>query len=379
MNRRYSRPITDYLYRKAAANNIPIELTFELTPVCNMNCKMCYVRKSKAEQEAEGQLLNADQWKSIAKEAAELGTVYILLTGGEVFTRPDLPQILKDLNELGMVVGINTNGTLINEETIKWLTDHRPNRVNITVYGSSDETYSRLCRNPEGYTQMKHAVSLLKENDIEVRLKASITPYNVNDMKGIIDFAKSENLSLELTTYMFPPLRKDQSHIGINEGRLDAVSAARNLHSAIVHQYGKEAAKNNYLNSLKSIEERKSPAVKQKTGDKMQCQAGKTSFWITWKGDVLTCGMIPSKRNNLFEKPLSEAIESSRSEASEITLPIKCANCEIKEICKPCAAVVYTETGTYSDVPEYQCIYAHEKVKNMRSILNLEMEEKNEE
>ena len=43
--------VTEYLYRKATAAGIPLSGTFELTPVCNLNCKMCYVRLERGEQE----------------------------------------------------------------------------------------------------------------------------------------------------------------------------------------------------------------------------------------------------------------------------------------------------------------------------------------
>ena len=44
-------PMTEYLHAKASRLNIPLSGTFELTPVCNMACRMCYVRMTKAQQE----------------------------------------------------------------------------------------------------------------------------------------------------------------------------------------------------------------------------------------------------------------------------------------------------------------------------------------
>ena len=44
--------VTEYLYRKASAAGVPLSGTFELTPVCNMDCKMCYVRLSANQHEA---------------------------------------------------------------------------------------------------------------------------------------------------------------------------------------------------------------------------------------------------------------------------------------------------------------------------------------
>ena len=45
--------ITEYIYRKATARRIPLGGTFEITPLCNMNCRMCYIRLSKEEQEKQ--------------------------------------------------------------------------------------------------------------------------------------------------------------------------------------------------------------------------------------------------------------------------------------------------------------------------------------
>ena len=52
--------ITEYLYRKASAARIPLSGSFELTPVCNMSCKMCYVRMTRQQQESIAPLHTAE-------------------------------------------------------------------------------------------------------------------------------------------------------------------------------------------------------------------------------------------------------------------------------------------------------------------------------
>ena len=44
-----SVPLSEFLSMKASAGRIPISGTFELSPVCNFACKMCYVRKTEKE------------------------------------------------------------------------------------------------------------------------------------------------------------------------------------------------------------------------------------------------------------------------------------------------------------------------------------------
>ena len=85
-----NKMLTEYLYNKASGMRIPLSGTFELSPVCNFNCRMCYVRKTKEEVEKNARkILTLDDWLKIASEAREAGMLYLLLTGGEPFIWPD--------------------------------------------------------------------------------------------------------------------------------------------------------------------------------------------------------------------------------------------------------------------------------------------------
>lgn len=198
-------PITEYLHAKAARQGIPLSGTFELTPLCNMNCRMCYVRMSREQQEAIRPLRTAAQWLELGRQAKEQGLLYLLLTGGEPFLRPDFREILAGLHQMGLLISINSNGTLIDESVVRWLKETPPVRINITLYGASDETYGRLCRNPQGFTQVTRAIRLLGEAGITVKLNCSLTPHNAADLEGIFAFAKEEGLLVQATSYMFPP------------------------------------------------------------------------------------------------------------------------------------------------------------------------------
>ena len=63
--------IQDRIMEKASYARIPIMCSFELLPVCNLQCKMCYVRKSMDHVRANGGLKDADWWLALAKVGAE--------------------------------------------------------------------------------------------------------------------------------------------------------------------------------------------------------------------------------------------------------------------------------------------------------------------
>ena len=349
--------LTNYLHTKAAHNGMPLNGTFELTPCCNMACKMCYVRKTKAEQEAIASLRTAEEWLELGEKAKNQGMLYLLLTGGEPFVRSDFREILSGLHKMGLIISINSNGTMIDEQTIEWLKETPPARFNITLYGASNATYERLCGNPNGFTQTVKAIQLLKEAGFLVKLNCSVTPDNVEDLKDIFAFANQEGLVVQATSYMFPPLRRDVTKVGRNE-RFSPEEAAYQMARIAAFTNGEEGflerMKQKAPLELKADIVEDCPEIGE--GDGIRCRAGKCSFWITWDGKMLPCGMFPSEGAvNVFEMGFEHAWRQVHEEALAIRLPVKCATCELRNQCKACAAMVVTETGGFHKVPEYRC------------------------
>lgn len=125
------------LLKQANEKKIPINGSLELLPICNMHCKMCYVWQSKKYVEENRGLLSVEEWIKIAHEMQKSGVVFVLLTGGEPLLYPGFKKLYVELQRLGMVLTVNRNGTLIDEEWADFFANHRPRRINITVYGAS--------------------------------------------------------------------------------------------------------------------------------------------------------------------------------------------------------------------------------------------------
>ena len=350
--------ITNYLYAKASYQGFPLSGTFELTPCCNMACKMCYVRKTKAEQEAIAPLRTTEEWIELGEQAKQAGMLYLLITGGEPFLYPGIREVLTRLHYMGLIISINTNGTLIDAQTIEWLKECPPSRFNITLYGASDETYERLCGNPKGFTQATQAIRLLKEAGFSVKINCSVTPHNVNDLEGIFAFAREEQLVIQATSYMFPPVRRDVTMTGTNDRFAPeeaAYQAARITALTDGYQNFLERMEKHAPLSLPDELEEDCPQLEAE-GDKIRCRAGKCSFWITWEGNMLPCGIFPNEgADNVFDLGFGRAWENVRERTSEIRLPAKCSACELKTQCKTCAAMVITESGDFHTAPEYRC------------------------
>lgn len=356
--------LTEYLHRKAARTGTPLSTAFELTPVCNMACRMCYVRMDRATQESIAPLAPASQWLDLADQAREHGLLYVLLTGGEPLTHPEFREILAGLHRMGFIVSVNTNGTLIDERAVEWLKLTPPSRFNITLYGASDETYARLCGKPDGFTRVTKAIRLLREAGMAVKINVSLTPYNAGDLEGIFRYCRENGLLIQASSYMFPPLRRDGNSLGQNDHRFTPEDAA--YYSAKI-----ESLLNGEESFLKRVEEKDFAALAAEAdescgpdcggeGDCVRCRAGRCTAWVTWNGGLTMCGMIPEPdAPNAFKLGYMDAWKLVREKTAAIRLPAACRDCALKDTCRACAAMVYTESGDFGTVPDYRCRMAH--------------------
>ena len=153
------------MMQRAKKTRTPINGSLELLPLCNMNCDMCYVRLSKEEMEAQGRLRTLQEWLEIAGQMQKSGVLFLLLTGGEPLLYPDFKELYLKLQDMGMILTINTNGTLIDEEMAAFFGKNKPRRINITLYGSDEKAYRNLCHYPGGFAKVIMGIRLLSVVD----------------------------------------------------------------------------------------------------------------------------------------------------------------------------------------------------------------------
>ncbi len=343
----------DYLFSKASKNKVPLAGTFELTPVCNFSCKMCYVRKTPAIIKKEGKhLLSADEWLKLARECHKAGTLYLLLTGGEPFAYPEFKKLYTELHKMGFILSINTNGSLIDEETVEWLKKYAPSRINITLYGASAETYGKICGNTDGYEKAVRTIKLLKNAGIAVVINGSMTPENYDDLEKIADFGKNLELNTRISPYMFPPVRRDAEK---GDSRLTPEQASSCYIRRIECQLAEDQQKKLIENLLKKSSEHSSETWGVQD-EFMQCRAGRSAYWISWEGKMTACGMmdfptVTYPLENSFADCWNELTEKVRS----ASVMKECSECNLREICRPCAAMLYSESGDVNKKSEYLC------------------------
>ena len=346
-----------YIHAKAAARGIPLSGNFELTPRCNFNCRMCYVhRNARAEDE-----WTAQEWLELGRKACDAGMVFLLLTGGEPLIRKDFREIYSGLKGLGLLISINTNASLIDRDWVEFFKKDPPLRMNISLYGASNETYRELC-GQGSFDTVAENIRMLREAGIQVRLNASVTPVNGRDVPGIYRFAQENGLAVKGTAYMFPPSRINNGGYGEAPHRFTPEEAA--AYTLLCRE--QTMTPEQIRDMVPAETDDPAEDCTDGQGERMGCRAGKTNFWVTWDGRMLPCGMFPTQGYDLRRMDFSEAWEATRRDTAAILLPSACRECALRAQCPLCAAACLAETGRTDIRPEYVCRMTHELAEAIR-------------
>lgn len=366
---RNSEPrLSRYIHAKAARYGYPCAASFELTPRCNFNCKMCYIHLSLEEQQRRGRELSAQEWISLGEQACSAGMVFLLLTGGEPTIRPDFPEIYLALKKMGLMISVNTNGVLIRGELLELFRQEPPYRMNISLYGMSNETYERVCGVP-AYDSVMENIRALRNTGIDVKLNMSVTAANSEDLRAVFEQAKQLGVHTQAASYMFPPVRTT-GEFGAGF-RMPPEDAAKCEVAYDLLRMGNEhfCAHAKRLIAGQSAPDDGSDDCAGTPGGKMRCRAGNSSFWITWDGQMLPCGMMPQPSANVLELGVQNAWREIHDQAAKIRLPKQCDTCQYSNGCHVCAAICYCETGRFDVQPEYVCSMTRSIFSQTRKIL----------
>lgn len=353
-----------YLIQSASSQHVPINGSLELLPLCNMNCDMCYVRLSREEMERQGRLRTVEEWLKVANEMQEAGTLFLILTGGEPLLYPGFRELYLELRKLGMIITINTNGTLIDEDWADFFAKHPPRRINITLYGTNPETYRELCHYEAGYEKALRGIRLLRERNVDVKINGSLVRDNEMDVRTMIETARNLDAAVNIDTYMYPAVR-ERSKLFHEQSRLLPERAAHGRVECLRAERDPET----FLQVARSVVQKaEQTAEGEAVPGTMRCQAGRTSFTINWQGKMRPCVMLTWPEAEVFETGFAKAWEKLQAGVRTITLSSKCSKCRLRELCDTCAACALYEGGAHDAVPEYMCRYTENFVEEMRKI-----------
>jgi MoaA/NifB/PqqE/SkfB family radical SAM enzyme len=294
------------MYEAALNAQVMFRCTFDLLIPCNLRCRHCYLDFS------EKDIMPFETVCNYLDQLADHGCPEIALTGGEIFLRRDLMDIVAYAESKGFLMDLLTNGNFINKDKADQLARHYVQAVQISIYGTTPELHEAVTMKAGTYDESITAARLLIERGIPVRLAYFIQQHNFEDAFKFAEFATAMGANYAFDTKLVP------NRNGSTELLRHAVSLQQ------------------------QAELYKSGLLTRET--KFVCTAAVSKARITARGDVFPCELInTATMGNLRDQTLAQIWASQhRQELRQAILgykPNRCGGCGHTSDCEPCAAM----------------------------------------
>ena len=330
--------ISNFLGFKAREKGIPLSGQFELTPLCNFSCRMCYVHLTP-EQLKDHCVLPADTWKDLMHQAWEAGMINATLTGGECLAYPGFDEVFLYLHSLGCQVGVLTNGFLLDEQRIRFFQEHMPCRIQVTLYGWNNDVYERVTGQRAFDTV---AANIRRAIEAKLPVCINLTPSNFlgEDLIETIRVARELCKAVTINSCIFSPREETGRSGQQDDPETDLYIRAYRYYDSLEGRETREI-------DTAELPPCGGPAHEtEKRG--LRCGGGRSGFVMGWKGTVTPCNRMYMIHGDAIKDGFASAWAKVNREANDWPRVPECEGCAYDGICNNCAGNMlrFAEPGT---------------------------------
>jgi radical SAM protein with 4Fe4S-binding SPASM domain len=335
--------------QRVGGRRVPLSGTIELTRRCNNRCRHCYNNLLASDLHAHAEELRTDEMVRILDETAEAGCVWLLLTGGEIFLRPDFREIYTHAKQNGLLVTLFTNGTLITPELADFLANQRPFSIEITLYGATRETCERVTGTPGSFGRCLRGIGHLRDRGLPLKLKATVSTLNRHETQAMKRLAE-DDLGL--------PFRFD----ALLNARCDGSPGPLGVRLAPEEVVRLDLADPERAEALRDFaRKRNGQTVRDENAPLYPCGGGAHSFAVDPCGRLRACAISPGEgfdlRGGSFQEGWGRFL--ARLRERRVDRGTKCLACSLKELCGMCPANGELECGDPQQPVDFLCRVAH--------------------
>ncbi len=337
------------LHDRQKGRRAPMEVSIELTHRCPLECQHCYNNLPMSDESARRQELSFEEHIRLLDELVQMGCLWILYTGGEVFARKDFLDIYTEAKKRGFLITIFTNGTMITPRIADHLAEYRPFSIEITLYGATRETYETLTQIPGSFDRCMKGIRLLKERHLPLKLKTVPTTINFHEVYEMKRFAEEDlGVEFKFDALINPRTDCSQSPLGVRLTPEQVV--ALDFHDPVRKAEFKKLA-----------EDELARGVLQQGPEKYTCGGGQNGCAVDPQGRMTICVLSHQDGANLRDGGFRQGWDGRLKDIRKSTRVRQtiCSTCQLQSLCSMCPANGELESGDAETPVEFLCQVAH--------------------
>ncbi len=313
---------------RALQLGLPLKAQVDLTYRCNERCVHCYL-----DHEDHGEMSTAEV-KDVLGQLAAAGTFFLTISGGEIFMRKDLFEILEHARDLRFSIKLKTNAVMVRPARAARLAALGIESVDVSLYSHVAGTHDAITKLPNSFRRTIDGIRFLRDAGIKVSLSNVLMAHNADDYKGVQALAADMGVQYTVDATITPMMDGDRSILALN---MDEERSSRVFHDPTLLGDQAEA-----LTAAPA-----GPRPLEEAYETLPCSAGHTACYISPYGDVTPCVQFPYKAGNLREQRFIDIWRDSPQLAEVRAIRVSdvegCSSCVHGSTCSRCPGLAYME------------------------------------
>ncbi len=201
---------------KALKLGIPLGVQLDLTYRCNERCVHCYL-----DHDDHGEMTTAEI-KDLLDQLADAGVFFLILSGGEIFLRKDLFEIVEHARKLLFSVKLKTNAVMIRKAKAERIAALGVESVQISVYSHKADVHDAITKLPGSFRRTIEGARLLKASGVKVSFANVLMKHNADDYPEVQALAERIGAHYNVDATITPMMDGDRSILDLNIDADDA-------------------------------------------------------------------------------------------------------------------------------------------------------------
>jgi radical SAM protein with 4Fe4S-binding SPASM domain len=318
---------------------IPIELSLNLTQFCNFKCEYCYAEVTSTAPSPKNptKWLDLPKCLSLVEEAADLGVIFMGITGGEPTAFKGWMDVVLKTLELNMIPVMTTNGSIISRQQLEILAAAGMKDLTISLDAPSADLHHQITQTHNTFERVVTAIQNSVEAGIHTIVKCVLTSSNYQKIPEFIDFVVGLGVQECGITYM---------EEGARNSCATKISPQIEYESLISLRQVVLQKRQDY-SGICEIWPPKDPKQNHRSGF-VPCGGMYSSIVVNSKGGVNICDKLVSEEDFIFGDTFQQSLKEIWEGEKYRALRDKTwDSLVIDPICQGCTKLKVCRTGCY--------------------------------
>ncbi|MDP6945765.1 MAG: radical SAM protein, partial [Myxococcota bacterium] len=163
-----------------ASAGMLLEAHCDLLYPCDLDCEHCYLDEKARPQRSTA------FWKDVFDQLAAMQVMILHLSGGEIFLRKDLFELVAYARTKGLLVCLKTHGGFVGSDEAKRLADLGVSMVSVSYYSHRPEVHDAITRKTGSHARTLAALRHLVAMGLHTRVGLTVMQRNVSDVPAVL-------------------------------------------------------------------------------------------------------------------------------------------------------------------------------------------------